>query len=329
MPKLKIYTPGPRHFVTNEIAQALGLGKYRSQADVYVAAYTKAEAFQFLTELHLAPSSIHDSEFRVAMGRPVDALIAADALPKAGAVAATRSIGMNGPAVWVDETGCLQFGKFVRGEFVSDPDLIAGGGLTASPITEAELAADVPDDPSSLTRPTDPSYPDEPEMLLARLNSSSRRIPQIEAELARARAERNELCLRAVELGLVDAAAVELDVTPARVYQLKDKALRAKADQGEFLPGLLVQIEELDRYPSRYPLATVVEGPVGRTVPDGDTAGWVWVSDQGNESVFPVRKHRVHVAVPSCSICPPEDAPYGLTKAQLGVHQACRHGGRS
>lgn len=324
MKQLKIYTPGPRHFVTVEIARAIGLPKHRQQADVYVAAYTKAEAFRFLAALDLAPSSVSDKEFRVATGNRVDALVAASALSQAGAVAVTRPMGTNSPVVWVDETGCVQFGEFVRGQFVPDADLVAGGGLTAAPITEAEIAAS-----TGASAGRDASYPEEAEMLLARLNSSSRRIPQVEAELNRVRDERNMLCLRAYELGLVDEAAGELGVTPARVYQYKDKALRARANEGDYRPGLKVEIEDPNLPPSKFQLAVVVPWPAGAVSPGGADDTWVWVRYDLNQAVVPIRKHRVRAAVPSCSICEPADAPYGLSGAQLAVHHLSKHGVRS
>lgn len=325
MKQLKIYTPGPRHFVTNEIARAIGLGQYRSQADVYVAAYTKAEAFQFLADLDLAPSSVSDKEFRVAMGNTVEALIAYGVLPYAGAVAVTRPSGTNSPVVRAAETGCTPVGEFVRGKFVPGADLVADGGLTAAPITEADVATAT----AGLAARCDPSYPEEAEMLLAQLDSSSRRIPQVEAELNRLRDERNMLCLRAYELGLVDQAAGELGVTPARVYQYKDKALRARANEGDYRPGLKVEVEDPNLPPSKFQLAVVVPKPADAVAPGGAADTWVWVRYDLNQAVVPIRKHRVRAAVPSCSICEPADAPYGLTRIQLNMHQASKHGVRS
>jgi len=325
--QLKIYTTGARHFVTTEVAEAVGLDRYRHQAELFVSAYTKAEAFQYLTALKLAPTSVSDVDFRVATGDTVAALVAADAMPNPGVVVATKPHAANSPAVWVsgDGHGCVQFGEFVRGDFIPDPDLV--GGLTAGSITEAEATQPPPAGASAITEPAKPAYSEEAEMLLARIASSATRIPQVERELERMRAERSELCRRAVELGLADQAAAELGVTPGRVYQLKDKALRAKAFKGEFLPGLLVQIQDGGR-PSRYPLATVVERPADR-MPPNTTDAWVWVRDQENETVYAVRTHRVLVARPSCTICPPEEAPYGLSSAELSVHQVAKHGGRS
>lgn len=333
MAKLKVYTPGPRHFVTNEVAEAIGLPKHRQQADLYVAAHTKAEAFEFLADLHLAPSSVHDSEFRVAMGRTVEVLISYGVLPYAGAIAVTQPHGKHGPVVRVAETGCTPVGKFVRGMFVPGADLVAGGGLTAVPITEAEIAAAGTVEQGSPAAPAAvESYPEESEMLLARLASSARRVPEVERELARVRAEREHLCLRAVELGLAEQAARELDVTPGRVYQMKDKALRAHAEKGELLPGLKVQADGSgDR--SSWPVGEIVPAPADDENGTGGSdfpaaAGWVWIRDLTNGSVYPAKAWRVRAAVPSCTVCPVEEAPYGLSPAQQYAHDAVKHGVR-
>jgi hypothetical protein len=364
--QLKIYTTGSRHFVSPEVSQALGLPPHRHQAEVFVAAYTKAEAFRYLTEVKLAPMTVNNADFRVASGRTVDALVAADALPKAGAIAAVGQHGMNTPAVWVsgDGHGCVQFGEFVRGEFIPDADLVAGGGLTGKPLDAG--AAVVPDDASALAGPVAPASEPHPlgcgcgcdadgftdgsragsprevaeevdalaaraddeevQMVRSMLFSSTGQIRQLEDELGRRRKARGDLVLRALALEIsVEDIAGEMGVGASRVYQLRYRALRERAEGGEFLPGLIVQVELRDRAPSRYPVGTVVEQPADRLTPD-ESGDWVWVCDRDNGSVYPVRRHRVLATPPSCSICEPAVAPYGLTTAQLSVHQVSKHG---
>lgn len=217
---MKVYTLGMHGLVPTGVGAAIGLQKYRSQADVFVAAATKAAAYAFLTECHMAPSSINDKEFKVAMGDKVEALIFAGALPE-GAIVAMQPNSANTPTVWVSVDGIVRFGEFFRGRFLPDQDLVGGGTATAQEETVQEEAAQ-----EGAAGHGEALDSDERGLLLARLTSSAQKIPQIKAELAQAWADRAYLCLRAVELGVVEEAAREIGVTPARIYQLKDKALR-------------------------------------------------------------------------------------------------------
>jgi hypothetical protein len=300
---MKVYTLGNAGRIPAEMAEAIGLPAYRRQADVMVAARSKTAAFALLADLKMQPDSLR--HLTVDESTPTGVLTSAGVLTE-GTVAVMQLVSANTPVLRVDAGGFTVVGEFVRGQFVPDADLIAAG-VRLCPVEPAD------------------AYPEERELVLAQLSSAGRRLNELAAEITRVRAERAELCRRATdELSIVAEAAEALGVTPARIYQLRDRALRNRAEQGELLPGLRVEVEEPGRDPSRFPLA-VVASPPDNIHDHMDATEWVWVR-YDNDSVCPVRRHRVRVAVPSCSICPPEKAPYGLSNAQLGVHQSARHG---
>lgn len=289
---MKIYALDRTSRISLPVADALGLAQLR-EAGVMVAASTKADAFALLTERRMEPGNIRD--LRVDQSTPTGQLVAAGLLP-AGTVLAMKD-SSNTPVVQVDSRDDFhQVAEFKRG------NLLVSGSVPIAP----------------------DSYPEEAEMVLAQLAGANNQLNQLEAELARVRAERAELCRRAAyDLKIADRAAVELGVTPGRVYQLATKALKDRADHGEYLPGLLVQVSEPGLAPSRWPVATVVERPA--ECREAEFAGRVWVRYE-NGSVCPIPPHRLHTAVPSCNLCPPEKAPHGLSPEELSVHQLAQHG---
>lgn len=217
---MKVYTLGRHGFATPQIAAAVGTGTRHRQVDVFVAARSKAAAYALLAARRLAPGSVHDPDFRVATGDDVDALRAAGVLTD-GVVLVKKLHAMNGPVVWVEADGHIaQCGEFVRGQFVPDGELVAGGGLPEP----APVKGD--------------SYLKAKELLLAQLTASRHRYAAAEAELERVRKERNALCLRAAdEFDAVGEAAEALGVTPVRVYQMRDRALLEQAQAAKAVPA--------------------------------------------------------------------------------------------
>lgn len=297
---MKLYSLGNHGRVTDPVARALRLSSNRQQAEVMVSARSKAAAFARLCELGMDPGSIHDREFRVDEGYPGKKLLAAGQFATSHVVLVMQLTSSNTPVVRIDtKTTFTVVGDFVRGQFVPTERPVA---LPAAPAPADE----------------------DPALLGAMLTGVNRALNQVSAELIRKRAERAELCRRAVAAGLVAEAAAALDVTPAFVYQLQDRALRARAATGHYLPGLWVEIEDPDLPPAKWSIAQVVDTPPDAIAPDADSL-WMWVHT--NDNTFPVRQHRLRPWTAPCTECPPQEQLTIRTSAALLVHQQARHSG--
>ncbi len=293
----KVYSLGNSGRVGRGVADAIGLVAHRTQAEVLVAAHSKAAAYALLTECGMEPASIHDKEFRVDESTPAEQLIAAGVLTK-DTVLAMQLASSNTPVVRVNSRDSFTpVGEFVAGEF----------HRTGAP------------------RPSTPPA-DEADTVVAQLAGVMDRLNQLEHEVTLARNERAELCRRAAyDLKIAGRAAKAMDISPGRVYQLATAALRTRASQGEFLPGLWVEIEDADRGPNRWARAQVVEPPADAVAPDAKSL-WVWV--RANDNTFPVRFYQLRAWSPPCSQCPPEEQLTIRGYGALSVHQASKHGVR-
>lgn len=302
---MKVFTTGIYGMVSPAAARALGLPSGRNQARVLIAARNKVLAHQLLTERHLEVS-MSNPEFRLATGTDVDLLDRAGMLDQPG-VLAVNQVTANSPVVRVgpDHTATL------IGHFKNGGETFAAWNSHVPDDERERVAAEV----------VAKAIAEEKEITLAKLASVDNRIGQLEQELNERRAEKYELIRHAVDdLDLAAAVAEELDITVARVGQLRDKALQLLADRGTFLPGLYVRIQETDRKPANYPAAIVVEQPADSVPPEGDER-WVWVR-YGNGCVVPVRQHRVLASTPPCSTCPADKQLHIVGAGTLAVHLA-------
>lgn len=306
---MKIYGLGIHGRVSEPVARALRLGANRQQAEVMVSARSKSAAYGRLCELGLDPGSIHDTEFRVDQSDTGQALLAAGLFATSHVVLVMQLTSVNTPVIRIDSaTDFTVVGELKRGRFIP-----------------AERSVALPVAPAPADEDTD--------LLMAMLTGVNDALNWAAAEVTRKRAERAELCRRAVAAGLADQAAKALDVTVGYVYQLQDRALRQRAKAGHFLPGLWVEIEDSGRDPARWEIAQVVERPadwVADWVTDwtaGPEAMGDWVFVHTNDNTFPVRRYRLRPWTAPCTKCAPGEQLGIRTSAALAVHQASRHAG--
>jgi hypothetical protein len=218
---MKIYTLGAHGIVPDGVAGELGLTGAHRQAEVLIAAPSKVKAFAALTSLWLAPSSIHDPEFRIASGDLVDALVAGDGAfrpGKATIVHRTRNVG---PVLHlVDPTTYRVIGKTeyvgvgggsARLQFVRHPGIAffcnaMDATKVSAPKTGEDTAAEIT----------------EQGALYAALKANKLGVDEVVRRQEELRLERHRLAAQAVELEAVEGAAAILGVSAGRVYQLSD-----------------------------------------------------------------------------------------------------------
>lgn len=209
---MKIYTLGMHGMVPLAIAAELGLHGSHQQAEVLTAASSKAKAFAILAEFGLAPGSVHDSEFRVAQGKLVEALLAAGLFTE-GTVLITHLSRVVGPVIRMAAHESYR----VIGETVLD------GRDSTSPVRFVRAsgigffhstAAGPVQLPASAVKEVGEVY--------AGLKANREEIAAITRRQEELRRQRHELCARAVELEAVAGTAAVLDVSPGRVYQMSD-----------------------------------------------------------------------------------------------------------
>jgi hypothetical protein len=271
---MKVYTLGIHGFAPPDVANMLGLDTAHRQAEILVAAPTKAEAYALLAARHMAPSTIRDPHFRVATGVRVDLLerlrmfdapvvyalknstaatpvvrvvrqstpvVIGRLEPAPGQQGGLRFVptmaGVDGP-IWdravtvaqlcrlVDDR-CPQLDLAEATELVTealhnDAVVMASYDSVAGPSVPLVLAAVEAELEQRLLRAADAGVQVD---LVEACTANEARVKQLNDEVKVLHAERRALAERAVRENKIPEVAAALNVSPNRVYQLRDEHL--------------------------------------------------------------------------------------------------------
>jgi len=145
---VKVYSLNSSSSVPAPVKPMLGLVQFNQQAEVFVSAASKAEAFRLLAARHMEPGSIRDPEFQLADGNDVRVLTNCGLFAAPAVIATNRLTGDQADVVRVEVTGeGTLLGRLERHgpnkselRFVPTPAGVAGAVWT-EPVTLPQVVA--------------------------------------------------------------------------------------------------------------------------------------------------------------------------------------------